>query len=157
MRRCPGMGASVWCAAMTCPSCEASTDSSQRRCPACGETLPVSPGWVIAERYEIQAALGEGGVGAVFRARDRALHVNVAFKVLRLAQDATAVRRFHHEVALARKVKHENVCAVYEYGEDQGILFCTMELVGGRTLRQVIREQAPIPVDRAYRVALKAA
>ena len=78
---------------MTCPSCEASTDSSQRRCVSCGEALPVSPGWVIAERYEIQAALGEGGMGAVFRARDRALHVSVAFKVLRLAQDATWMTR----------------------------------------------------------------
>jgi len=112
---------------------------------------------VVAGRYEIQSALGEGGMGSVFRARDRTLRVNVAFKVLRLTQDATAVRRFHHEVALARKVKHENVCAVYEYGEDQGILFCTMELVGGRNLRQVIREQAPLPVDRAYGLALKAA
>ena len=119
--------------AMTCPSCEASTDSSQRTCGSCGEPLPVSPGWLIADRYEIQAPLGEGGMGAVFRARDRALHVTVAFKVLRVKQDATAVRRFHHEVTLARKVRHENVCAVYEYGEDQGLLYCTMELVGERT------------------------
>jgi serine/threonine-protein kinase len=112
---------------------------------------------VIANRYEVQAQLGEGGMGAVFRARDRALHVTVAFKVLRLKADATAVRRFHHEVALARKVRHENVCAVYEYGEDQGILYLTMELVGGKNLRQVLREQSPLPVDRAYDVALKAA
>lgn len=142
---------------MTCPSCEASTDSSWRSCVSCGEPLPVSPGWVIADRYEIQAQLGEGGMGAVFRARDRALHVTVAFKVLRLKPDPTAVRRFHHEITLARKVRHENVCAVYEYGEDQGILYCTMELVGGRNLRQVLREQAPFGVDQAYGVALKAA
>ena len=143
--------------AMTCPSCEGVTDTSSRSCESCGEPLPVSPGWVIADRYEIQARLGEGGMGAVFRARDRALRVTVAFKVLRLKADPTAVRRFHHEVALARKVRHENVCAVYEYGEDRGILYCTMELVGGKNLRQVLREQAPLPVDLAYRVALKAA
>jgi TonB family protein len=143
--------------ATTCAFCEAITDSTSRSCESCGEPMPVSPGWVIAERYEIQAQLGEGGMGAVFRARDRALHVTVAFKVLRLKPDPTAVRRFHHEVALARKVKHENVCAVYEYGEERGILYCTMELVGGKNLRQVLREQAPLPVDQAYRVALKAA
>ena len=142
---------------MTCPSCEGDTDASSRRCPACGEPLPVCPGWVIADRYEIQAPLGEGGMGSVFRARDRALHVTVAFKVLRVKQDPTAVRRFHHEVTLARKVRHENVCAVYEYGEDEGLLYCTMELVGGRNLREVLREQAPLPVDRAYALALKAA
>ena len=142
---------------MTCPSCEAATDASSRRCAACGEALPVSPGWVIADRYEIQAPLGEGGMGSVFRARDRALHVMVAFKVLRVKQDPTTVRRFHHEVTLARKVRHESVCAVYEYGEDQGLLYCTMELVGGRNLREVLRDQGPLPVDRAYALALKAA
>jgi TonB family protein len=143
--------------ATTCPSCEGITDTSSRTCPSCGEPLPIQPGWVIANRYEIQAPLGEGGMGAVFRARDRALHVTVAFKVLRLKLDPGAVRRFHHEVALARKVRHENVCAVYEYGEDAGILYCTMELVGGKNLRQVLREEAPLPTDRAYRIALKAA
>jgi TonB family protein len=143
--------------ATSCPSCEAVTDTASRSCESCGEPLPVSPGWVIAERYEIQARLGEGGMGAVFRARDRALRVTVAFKVLRLKADPSAVRRFHHEVTLARKVRHENVCAVYEYGEDGGILYCTMELVGGKNLRQVLREQAPLAVDRAYQVALKAA
>jgi TonB family protein len=142
---------------MTCPSCEATTDASSRRCASCGEALPVSPGWVIADRYEIQAPLGEGGMGSVFRARDRALHVMVAFKVLRVKQDPTAVRRFHHEVTLARKVRHENVCAVYEYGEDEGLLYCTMELVGGTNLHEVLRAQAPLPVDRAYGLALKAA
>ena len=143
--------------ATTCPSCEGITDTSSRSCQSCGEPLPVQPGWVIADRYEIQAQLGEGGMGAVFRARDRALRVTVAFKVLRLKRDPGVVRRFHHEVALARKVRHENVCAVYEYGEDKGILYCTMELVGGKNLRQVLREDGPLPMDRAYRVALKAA
>jgi serine/threonine-protein kinase len=142
--------------AMTCPSCEGITDTSSRSCQACGEPLPVAPGWVIANRYEIQDPLGEGGMGAVFRARDRALHVTVAFKVLRFEADPTAKRRFHQEVALARKVRHENVCAVYEFGEDKDILYCTMELVGGKNLRQVLREGL-LPVDRSFRLALEAA
>ena len=93
----------------------------------------------------------------MFRARDRALHVSVALKVLRLGGNPTAVRRFHHEVNLARKVKHENVCAIYEYGEDQGIVYCTMELVGGTNLREMLRAGAPLPLDHAYEIALKAA
>jgi serine/threonine-protein kinase len=140
----------------TCPSCEGITDTSSRSCQACGEPLPVAPGWVIANRYEIQESLGEGGMGAVFRARDRALQVTVAFKVLRFKADRTATRRFHHEVALARKVRHENVCAVYEFGEDKDILYCTMELVGGRNLRQVLREGL-LPFDRSFRLALEVA
>jgi TonB family protein len=95
-------------------------------------------------------------MGAVFRARDRTLQVTVAFKVLRFKADRTATRRFHHEVALARKVRHENVCAVYEFGEDKDILYCTMELVGGKNLRQVLREGL-LPVDRSFRLALEAA
>ena len=141
---------------MTCPSCESGTDASWYSCPRCGEPLPISPGRVIAERYEVQAQLGEGGMGTVFRARDRALHVNVALKVLRLGGNPAAVRRFHHEVNLARKVKHENVCAIYEYGQDKGIVYCTMELVGGANLHQTLRAGA-LPVDQAYEIALKAA
>jgi serine/threonine-protein kinase len=147
----------VSCSLVACPSCDAETEAGCRTCPDCGAPLPLEPGTLIAQRYEVQAQLGGGGMGTVYRVRDRALHVTVALKVMRLDADPSAVRRFHHEVTLARKVKHENVCSVYEFGEDEGLLYCTMELVGGKNLRQVLREQGQFPGDRAYDVALQAA
>jgi TonB family protein len=142
---------------MKCPACEKAAGDADRVCAGCGEPLPVRPGRVIGGRYEILAQLGEGGMGTVFRARDHKLRVHVALKVLRVGADAGAVRRFHHEVTLARRVRHENVCGVYEYGEDEGLVYCTMDLLTGRNLRQLLRERGLLPVDRAWDLALKAA
>jgi serine/threonine-protein kinase len=116
----------------------------------------VGPGSVVAGRFELLARLGAGGMGAVYKARDRQLGETVAVKVLRFGNDAKAVERFHSEVRLARRVKHRNVCGVYEYGEDGDVVFCAMELVSGRNLRELLLE-APLPRALAYQHALAAA
>lgn len=141
---------------MDCPSCRAGIEPGARTCPACSAVVPVGPGSLIAGRFELLERLGAGGMGTVFRARDRQLHEPVAVKVLRLGREPQALERFHSEVRLARKVKHRNVCGVYEYGEDEDVVFCAMELVSGRNLRELLHE-APLPRSRAYEIALAAA
>jgi TonB family protein len=119
--------------------------------------MNVVPGTLIAGRFEILAPLGAGGMGSVFRARDLRLEgVEVAVKVLRLSGDPQAIRRFHSEVLLARRVKHPGVCAMHEYGEDGELVYCVMELVNGRNLRELLRD-APLAWERAFEVALEAA
>src|SRR2546425_1168330 len=116
----------------TTTSCRAGRSGGGAGIGSCGGSL-------IAGRYLVLERLGEGGMGTVFKARDRALEVTVALKVVRLGREPRAVKRFHAEVRLARKVKHRNVCALYEYGEDGEVVYCTMELVEGKNLRQVLR------------------
>ena len=95
-------------------------------------------GELIAGRYEIRNRLGKGGMGAVYRAYDRVLEEDVALKVLR--EDATnkseAARRFRTEIKLARRVIHRNVCRIFEYGEDAGRRFISMELIEGTDLKR---------------------
>ncbi len=101
---------------------------------------PIGPGTVLASRYEIQATLGEGGMGAVYRARDRELDRLVALKVIRseLANHGEILRRFKQELILARQVTHKNVVRIFDLGVTDGLKFITMEYVDGRDLKSML-------------------
>ena len=115
-------------------------------------------GEVIASRYEIRSRLGRGGMGAVYRAHDRVLEEDVALKVLREdATDGNAARRFRTEIKLARRVIHRNVCRIFEYGEEKGRRFISMELVEGTDLKHAIAQQSRFGPDHAFSVALQVA
>jgi serine/threonine protein kinase len=90
----------------------------------------------IAGRYEIVALLGVGGMGAVYKARDRELDETVALKMLRheLMNDDAVLARFRQEVRLARRVTHKNVARTFDIGEHGGEKFLTMEFVDGESL-----------------------
>ncbi|HUJ57914.1 MAG TPA: protein kinase [Kofleriaceae bacterium] len=111
-------------------------------------------GRALAGRYELLAVLGEGGMGAVYRAYDRELDELVALKVIRaeLASDPAMVERFRHEVKLARRVTHGNVARTFELGFADGIAFCTMELVDGEPLTARLARGA-LPVASAVAIA----
>lgn len=103
-------------------------------------------GAVLADRYEVIDLLGRGGMGEVYRARDRELDGIVALKVLRpeLAARAEVVERFRNEVKLARRVTHRAVARTFELGTAGGLRFLTMELVDGEPLSHLLARRGPL-------------
>ena len=116
-------------------------------------------GELLAGRFEILAVIGSGGMGIVYKARDRSLEEDVALKVLRpeFASTQEAARRFLSEIKLARKVSDRHVCRIFEYGEDAGLRYICMELVDGVNLKQLVQDQGALPPADAYEAAIQIA
>ena len=120
--------------------------------PASVFSSPVIPaGVVIGNRYEILQILGEGGMGAVYKAKDLELNRVIALKVIRpeLASNPEILQRFKQELILARQVTDRNVIRIFDLGEAGGIKFITMEYVEGQSLYQLLREKGKLPVPEA--------
>src|SRR4051812_36091756 len=119
---------------MICPSCRSDQDDSAEQCAGCGQQLSgPAVGELLSGRYEILGRLGRGGMGVVYKARDRDLDEAVAIKTLRadMAGSSALGRRFRDEIKLARKISHPNVCRIHEYGRDGDLAYIVMELVDG--------------------------
>jgi len=147
---------------LVCPSCHEHNDPQAIVCFACEAPLSRSAirrGTLIAARYEVKKWLGRGGMGTVYHDHDRVLDEEVALKVLRadVAASADLTRRFRHEIKLARRIRHPNVCAIHEYGEDGDLRFISMELVEGTDLKKLIQQSGRLPSDVAFGVALEVA
>ncbi|WP_405065849.1 Stk1 family PASTA domain-containing Ser/Thr kinase [Kribbella sp. NBC_01510] len=108
-------------------------------------------GRVLDGRYRVGARVAKGGMATVYQALDMRLDRTVALKVMHdgLGDDAQFARRFVAEARAAARLSHPNVVAVFDQGDDDGTLFLAMEYVPGRTLRDVIRDQAPLSPARA--------
>jgi len=108
-------------------------------------------GTLFGNRYEIVSILGQGGMGRVYKARDRELDKLIALKTIRLdtAEGPEALARFKQELLLARKVTHKNVVRIFDLGEAEGIKFFTMEYIEGESLKAAIRRRGRIPVSEA--------
>ena len=111
-------------------------------------------GDVLGGRYEIETLLGEGGMGAVYKARDRELDRPVALKVIRpeLASSPSMLARFKQELLLARQVTHKNVIRIFDLGDADGIKFITMEFVEGEDLRALIEERKKFSPEEAVEI-----
>ena len=141
---------------MPCPSCKAENRPGARGCRRCQKALPtLVPGDVVGGRFEIQGLLGTGGMGVVFKARDRTLEETFALKTLREDLGATdeMANRFRSEIRLARKVSSRHVCRIHEYGVDGALHYISMEYVDGVTIKDLLRESGGLPVDVALDIA----
>jgi serine/threonine protein kinase len=115
---------------------------------------------LVAGRYRILEKLGEGGMGAVYKAHDTQLDRDVAVKVLpgHHLNDADAVARFQREARALAKLSHPNIIQAYDSGEDKGKHFLVMEYVAGASLAAILRERGALPptlaADMIYQAAL---
>ncbi|MCA9694623.1 MAG: serine/threonine protein kinase, partial [Myxococcales bacterium] len=102
-----------------------------------GQGFPVT-GW---ERYQFIATLGHGGMGSVYRARDPRLGREVALKFIR-GGDPRLTMRLLREARAQARIEHDNVCKVFEVGEVEGKAYIAMQLVEGRSLRDVASDMS---------------
>jgi eukaryotic-like serine/threonine-protein kinase len=124
------------------PSGAGQTGAGVSSTPDAWAAASLQPGAILGGRYEILQALGEGGMGTVYKARDRELDRLVALKVIRpdLARNPAIIQRFKQELILARQVTHRNVVRIFDLGEADGIKFITMEFIEGKDLRSLLLE-----------------
>ncbi len=117
--------------------------------------VALATGSVVASRYEILGLVGEGGMGVVYRARDRSLDEVIAIKALRphLVGSPGMTQRFRAEIKLARRVTHRNVCRIHDYGEDGALAFISMEFVEGVDLKRLVRDSATSRTTRCSTIA----
>jgi TolB-like protein/predicted Ser/Thr protein kinase len=116
---------------------------------------PAGPA-LVGNRYEILGMLGSGGMGTVYRARDRELDEIVALKVLKkeLAATAGMLERFRREVKLARRVTHKNVARTFDIGAHEGDRFLTMELIEGEMLGAHLARLGRVSLRNVIRIGI---
>jgi serine/threonine protein kinase/tetratricopeptide (TPR) repeat protein len=121
--------------------------AASRARSASGTTL--FPGATLAGRYEILKMLGEGGMGTVYKAKDRELDRLVALKVIRpeYANHPETIRRFKQELILARQVTHRNVIRIFDLGLADSFKFITMDYVEGRDLSKILSDKGKFSVS----------
>ncbi|HET6324101.1 MAG TPA: protein kinase [Planctomycetaceae bacterium] len=109
--------------------------------------------------FRIEATIGAGGMGAVFRAVDERLDRVVALKVLSpsLSRDSGSIQRFLNEARAAARLDHDNIARVFYIGEDRGLNFIAHEFVTGRTIRDIIRDHGALDPREAVNYALQLA
>ncbi len=112
---------------------------------------------LIDGRYRVVRRLGTGGMAEVFLAEDQQLGRKVALKLLhrRFAEDPGFVERFRREAQSAAGLQHQNVVSVYDRGEFEDTYYIAMEYLPGRSLKQLIREEAPLDPVRAIDIAIQ--
>jgi serine/threonine-protein kinase len=116
-------------------------------------------GSVLEERYELEELVGRGGMSSVYRARDRILGREVAIKMLheQYATDKDQIERFRREARAVAKLAHSNVAVVIDRGEDEGRPYIVFEYVEGGSLKRLIQETAPLPLDRVLELGVQIA
>jgi serine/threonine protein kinase len=110
---------------------------------------------ILAGRYRLVRLIDRGGMAEVWEGKDEILDRPVAIKVLhpRLAGDDQFQKRFRLEAVAAARLAHPNVVSTFDTGLDGGVAYIVMELVTGRTLRDALREEGPLPVAKAVAIA----
>jgi len=150
---------------MNCPHCSTANPDYAESCSHCGTSMPISDAVTISvvdtsalsvgsdfgTRYRIEAILGQGGMGRVYKAFDKQLDRMVAIKVVRQGMMGSdeALKRFKQELLLASKVSHKNILRIHDMGEVGEVKFISMAYVEGQDLHQILHDSKKLPFDRA--------
>jgi serine/threonine protein kinase/tetratricopeptide (TPR) repeat protein len=159
--------------AVICPDCKSENLEDSVLCKTCGTPMtpaetpssltktismpqePPEKDKLFANRYQILSTLGRGGMGDVYKVHDTKLQEDMALKLLRpeIAFDPDIIQRFRNELKLARKITHKNVCRVFDFHEQEGTPFITMEYVEGEDLKSFIKQKGKIEEIEAIPIA----
>jgi eukaryotic-like serine/threonine-protein kinase len=156
MLQCPTCGRRYSPDFEICPE-----DQSPLQADATNAEPPLSDpllGHTLDEKYRLDAQLGVGGMGTVYRARHLLIDRPVAVKVLnpRFVEDEAARTRFQREARAAGRLQHTNAVTVTDYGQTQdGYVYIVMELLEGRTLRDILAKEAPLDAARSVSLMLQ--
>jgi len=121
-----------------CPKCQFDNTPDSKFCKECGTQLPsledidvtatieapkekLTTGSTFADRYQIIEELGKGGMGRVYKILDKEVNAKVALKLIKpeIAKDKKTIERFSNELRLARKIRHKNICQMFDLGEEK--------------------------------------
>lgn len=158
--------------AIKCPRCHFDNPDTQRFCGECGTPLipageisvtetfeipkeELTTGATFAGRYQIIEELGKGGMGKVYKAHDIEIKEKVALKLIKpeIAADKKTIERFRNELRLARRIRHKNVCQVFDIGDMKGTYYISMEYVSGEDLKSFIRRSGQLAAGTAIRIS----
>lgn len=159
---------------MKCPECSHEVMSGELYCSRCGVELSkrtfgffdrtqtlsmvfrrLERGDILAQRYEVIEELGSGAMGRIYKVLDNKIGEKMAMKILNpeITSDETTVLRFKNELRLARKITHKNVCRMFDIGDDQGMIFITMEYVSGEDLKRTLMRIGQLSPGKAIIIA----
>ena len=112
-------------------------------------------GKMLGNRYEIIEEIGSGGMATVYKAKCKLLNRYVAIKVLRdeFANDAEFIKRFQVEAQSAASLSHQNIVSIYDVGNEDGMHYIVMELIEGKTLKEIINEKGKLEWKEANKIA----
>ena len=142
-----------------CPQCGARHEDGTLRCPATGNPIGGDPelvGRLLAGRYHLVRLLGDGGMGAVYKAADQVLRRFVAIKLLHpaVAENPSSVERFEREARAAAAIGHPNIIDILDFGREERRPYMVMEYLRGRSLSHVIAMDGQLPIKRAAAIAI---
>lgn len=142
-----------------CPVCGKEYSDTSKLCPLDAAVLQQTKdpliGHTLAGKYLIEGLIKHGGMGSVYIGKHVLMDKIVAIKVLRqsLAMDNDVVARFSREAKAASRINHPHAVSVTDFGEDEeGVVFLVMEYLDGQTLKDVIKESGPMPLDRVVEI-----
>ena len=123
--------------------------------PSTKTDLPERTRQVLSLRYDLLDKLGSGGMGIVYKARDRETGEVLALKVLKstLTEDPALMERFRNELRLARRITHHNVCRIYDFNRIDDSAFISMEFVDGNSLRELLNRPGKLEVPQVLDIA----
>jgi TolB-like protein/tetratricopeptide (TPR) repeat protein/tRNA A-37 threonylcarbamoyl transferase component Bud32 len=159
---------------MKCPKCQTDNPDTQKFCGECATPLTaaeesqpsitktietpreeLTTGSTFADRYQIIEELGKGGMGNVYKANDSDIKEKVAIKLIKpeISTDKQTIERFQNELKFARKIRHKNVCQMYDLNREEGTYYITMEYVSGEDLKSFIHRSGQLTVGKTIAIA----
>ncbi|HEY9283968.1 MAG TPA: protein kinase [Pyrinomonadaceae bacterium] len=147
-----------------CPKCGRTFEETNTLCPSDGavlvKTKDALSGRTLADKYRVEEKISEGGMGTVYRGTHVLMEKQVAIKVLHpsLAADDKIVARFTREARAASRISHPHALNVTDFGEaEDGVVFLVMEYLRGSTLKQIVRANGPMPLERVVTITAQIA